>query len=232
MSGPVSRPVSRLAALQPEAQRHWRKTDPVMARLSAAHRFPPEPPVSGTSGFAELVRSIIHQQVSMAAARTITDRTVKVLGGQITPRRILNRTPDQLRGAGLSTSKVAYILDLADKTARGDVEFGRFPTMSDEAILDELVAVKGIGTWTAKMFLIFHLERPDVCAPEDLGLRASVSGVYGVDMEEAGKFMLEHQAAWSPYNSVAARVLWQAHRVATGRDKTLAAKPSNGAKPS
>lgn len=208
-----------LADLQPAAQRHWRKTDPVMARLSKAHPIPTEAAVPGHDGFAALVRSIIHQQVSMAAARTITDRTVKLLGGRVTPRRILNRTPDELRSAGLSRSKAAYLLDLADRTERGDVEFARFPAMDDEAIVAELVAVKGIGVWTAKMFLIFHLERPDVSAPEDLGLRASTAGVYGVEMADAAAFMDSRRGAWSPYNSVAARVLWQAHPVVTARAK-------------
>ena len=165
-----------------------------------------------SDGFSTLVLSIVHQQVSMAAARTIQGRLIKLLGGKITPRRILNRSPDQLRAAGLSRAKAAYVLDLADKTARHDVEFDRFPTMTDEAILAELTAVKGIGTWTAKMFLMFHLHRPDVLPHEDLGLRLAVSEVYAIPMAKAAAFMQERQAAWSPYCSVASRVLWQSRR--------------------
>src|SRR5688500_12682816 len=142
-----------LPLLQPEAERHWAKTDKVLHRLSRETPLPPDPPIVGSDGFSTLVISIIHQQVSMAAARTIQARVVKLLGGKITPRRILNRSPEELRTAGLSTMKAAFLLDLADKTQRGEVEFERFEQMADEEILAELTRVKGVGTWTAKMFL-------------------------------------------------------------------------------
>lgn len=198
-----------LHTLQPAAQRHWAKTDKVMHRLSKAHPLPSTQQIPGDDGFAALVTSITHQQVSMAAGRTIHARLVKLLGGKVTPRRVLNRTDQQLRSAGLSRAKAAYVLDLADKTLRGEVEFGRFPDMTDEAIIEELTAVKGIGTWTAKMFLLFHLHRPDVFAPEDLGLRMGVAHAYGIDPDEAADHMAKMRTRWSPYNSVAARVLWQ-----------------------
>jgi DNA-3-methyladenine glycosylase II len=201
-----------LHLLQPTAERHWSKTDKVMHRLSRANPLPEQPPIDGDDGFAALVHSIIHQQVSLAAGRTISANTVKLLGGKVTPRRVLNRAPEQLRGAGLSRAKAAYILDLADKTLRGDVEFARFPEMGDSAIVEELVQVNGIGVWTAKMFLMFHLQRPDVLAPEDLGLRIAVANAYGIDPDEAADFMAERHPQWSPYCSVAARVLWQSRR--------------------
>jgi DNA-3-methyladenine glycosylase II len=206
--------VRPLHQLQPEAERHWAKTDRTMARLSKHTPLPAEPHSRTGDGFSTLVLSIVHQQVSMAAARTIQARLVKLLGGRITPRRILNRSPDQLRAAGLSRAKATYILDLADKTARGDVGFGRFQEMDDEAILAELTAVKGIGAWTAKMFLMFHLHRPDVLAQEDLGLRLAVSEVYRVAPQEAADEMLARRERWSPYCSVAARVLWASRRKA------------------
>lgn len=195
--------------LQPKATKHWAKTDPVLARLSRANPLPAEPGYGNVDGFAALVESIVHQQVSLAAGRTIHGRLKTVLGGKVTPRRVLNRSEEELRGAGLSRGKTAYILDLADKTLRGDVEFARFPTMPDEDVIAELVAVKGIGVWTAKMFLMFHLHRPDVFAPEDLGLRIGVSQVYGVPETKAAEFMATKREAWAPYNTVAARVLWQ-----------------------
>ncbi len=202
-------------ALQKKAEARWKASDPVMWKLSRAHPLEGEPPIQSPDGFATLVQSITHQQVSMAAARTIHGRLVKVLGGKVTPRRVLNRTPEQLRSAGLSRGKTEYVLDLADKTLRKEVEFHRFPAMADEAILEELTAVKGIGTWTAKMFLLFHLHRPDVFAPEDLGLRMGVARAYGVPEPKAKAVMESHRAYWSPYNSVAARVLWTSLRVAT-----------------
>lgn len=198
-----------LQLLQPAAEARWRRSDPVLHGLSCAHPLPADPPILGRDGFSTLVISITHQQVSMAAARTIQGRVVKLLGGTITPRRVLNRSPEALRGAGLSRAKAAYVLDLADKTLRGDVEFERFPSMPDEEILQELTAVKGIGDWTAKMFLMFHLHRPDVWCPEDLGLRMAVARVYKVPEPKAAKVMERQREAWSPYNSVAARVLWQ-----------------------
>ncbi len=201
-------------ALQPEAERHWAKTDKLLHKVSKANPLDPDPPIAEADGFATLVTSIVHQQVSMAAARTIQGRLVKTLGGKITPRRVLNRSLYDLRSAGLSRGKAAYVLDLADKTLRGDIEFDRFPAMPDEAILDELTAVKGIGTWTAKMFLLFHLHRPDVVPHEDLGLRLAVADVYAVPMDQTARFMQERSPAWSPYASVASRVLWQSRRAA------------------
>lgn len=204
-----------LRHLQPAAERHWSKTDKVMAKLSRRNPIPGQAPIAGTDGFAALVQSITHQQVSLAAGQTIHGRVVKVLGGKVTPRRVLARTPEQLRAAGLSRGKSAYILDLADKAMRGEVEFAKFRTMPDQAIITELTAVKGIGIWTAKMFLIFHLERPDVLAPEDLGLRIAVTQTYGVAPDEAAAFMESRREAWSPYCSVAACVLWQSRRAVT-----------------
>lgn len=208
-----------LHRLQPAATRHWERTDRTMARLSKAHPLPEEPHTlsAAKDGFTTLVQSIVHQQVSLAAARTIEGRLVKLLGGKVTPRRVLNRTPEQLRSAGLSRSKVAYILDLADKTARGDVEFARFPDLPDEAILAELTAVKGIGVWTAQMFLIFHLHRPDVLPTGDLGLRLAVAEAYGVPVEEAAAEMAARRERWSPYCSVASRVLWLSRRAAMAK---------------
>lgn len=198
--------------LQPAANRHWAKTDPRLATLSKAHRLPAEPHDLSRDGFSTLVLSIVHQQVSMAAARTIQGRLIKLLGGRITPRRILNRSPEQLRAAGLSRAKAAYLLDLADKTARREVEFAQFAERTDEAILEELTAVKGIGVWTAQMFLMFHLHRPDVLPTGDLGLRLAVAEAYGVPVAEAAREMEARRAAWSPYCSVASRVLWESRR--------------------
>ncbi len=208
-------PSRPLHQYQPEAEAHWAKTDKVLARLSKKNPLPTEPHDLSRDGFSTLVLSIVHQQVSMAAARTIQGRLIKLLGGKITPRRLLNRSPDQLRSAGLSRAKAAYVLDLADKTARGDVEFDRFPGMTDEAILAELTAVKGIGVWTAQMFLMFHLHRPDVLATGDLGLRLAVADAYQVPENEAAQEMLARRERWSPYCSVAARVLWNSRRVAS-----------------
>jgi DNA-3-methyladenine glycosylase II len=219
MGLPLSSAQVSLADLQPEAEARWAKSDKVMHKLSRRNVLDPDPPIDEPDGFATLVTSITHQQVSMAAARTIHGRLVKVLGGKITPRRVLARTPEQLRAAGLSRGKAAYILDLADKTQRKEVEFARFPAMDDEGILAELTAVKGIGVWTAQMFLMFHLHRPNVLPTGDLGLRLAVSDAYGVPPEMAAQVMLEHRERWSPYCSVASRVLWQSRRAVLEKAK-------------
>ena len=217
-------PPALLHTLQPAAEERWAKSDKVLHRLSKKTPLNPDPPIAKDDGFATLVTSIVHQQVSMAAARTIHGRLVTTLGGKVTPRRVLARTPEQLREAGLSRSKAAFILDLADKTQRKEVEFERFPAMTDEAILAELTAVKGIGLWTAKMFLIFHLHRPDVLPVEDLGLKLAVSETYGVPPEMAAQVMAEHRELWSPYCSVASRVLWQSRRATLPPSKPKKAK--------
>lgn len=201
-----------LAALQPTAERHWKAADPVMHRLSKANPLPKEQAIPGEDPFTALVTSITHQQVSLAAGRTIAANLTKLLGGKVTPRRVLNRDLLELRQAGLSRAKAAYILDLAQRTQDREVDFAAFPAMPDDAVVEALVAVKGIGTWTAKMFLIFHLQRPDVLAPEDLGLRLAVADAYGVEPEDAAAFMREQGEAWSPFSSVAARVLWLSRR--------------------
>jgi len=208
-----------LQELQPDAEARWAKSDKAMWRLSRAHPLPQEPHSlsEAKDGFTTLVKSIVHQQVSIAAARTIEGRLVKLLGGKVTPRRLVNRSPEQLRAAGLSRSKATYILDLADKTLRGDVEFRRFDAMDDEAILAELTAVKGIGVWTAQMFLMFHLQRPDVLPTGDLGLRLAVADVYRVPVHEAADEMEARRERWSPYCSVASRVLWQSRRDAAAK---------------
>lgn len=206
-------PTVPLHTLQPAAEKAWKRTDAAMARLSRGHPLPPERviPAAGDP-FAALVRSITHQQVSLAAGESIHAKLKRTLGGKVTPRRVLARSPEDLRAAGLSRSKASYIQDLAARTVAGEVEFGRFPAMADEAIVEELVAVKGIGVWTAKMFLIFHLERPDVSAPEDLGLQVAASRFYGVEPAKAKAFLAGRADAWRPYNSVANLVLWHARR--------------------
>lgn len=201
-----------LHLLQADAEAAWGKSDPVLAKLSRDNPLPAERVVPAGDPFAALVTSITHQQVSLAAGQTIHGRLVRALGGKVTPRRILARTPEQLRAAGLSRGKTAYIQDLAAKTLAGEVEFERFPAMDDAAIMGELTAVKGIGDWTAKMFLIFHLQRADVSAAEDLGLQIAATRFYGVPPKQAKAFLVERAPAWAPFNSVANLVLWHARR--------------------
>lgn len=193
--------------LLPKARRKWARSDPTLHAIVKEHP-PTGRSVEKAPPFAALVGSITHQQVSLAAGRTIYRRVEEAAGGAVSPEAILRMGPDGLRAAGLSRPKVAYVLDLAERAARGDVDFARLSLAPDEEVVETLTQVKGIGVWTAKMFLIFHLDRPDVVAHEDLGLQLAVARAYRVPRERAARKMQALAPLWSPYNSVAALTLW------------------------
>ncbi len=215
-----------LLALLPKARRRWAQTDPVLARLSREHAPTARPIADPSDGFDALVGSLVHQQVSLAAGRAIYSRLTAALGGAVTPEAVLRVGPDGMRAAGLSRPKATYVADLAAWTAAGAIAFDRFPSMPDDDVVTALTAVKGIGDWTAKMFLIFHLSRPDVLAPEDLGLRIAVSHFYRVSPERAAALMEKKRPAWSPYASVASLVLWNARRAVGAAGRKRAPAPS------
>jgi len=199
--------VKALAPGLAKAVEHWKLHDPVMARL--AHEVPRFPDISRRhSGFDSLVTSLIHQQVSIAAAASILRKFRSACGGRITPERVLALSDQEIRAAGISRQKVEYIRDLARKTATREIDFRLFPSMTDEAIIEELTKVRGIGVWTAKMFLLFHLARPDVVSPEDLGIRIAVSNAYKVPASRVVSFIVKQSGRWSPYGSLASLTLW------------------------
>ena len=210
--------VDPLLAALPKARRKWAKSDPILHKLSKAHP-PTSRSVEKAPPFAALVGSITHQQVSLAAGRTIYARVEIASGGAVTPKAILAAGPEKLRAAGLSRPKVAYVTDLAQKATSGEVEFERFPEMEDADIIEELVAVKGIGVWTAKMFLIFHLDRPDVNPHEDLGVQIAVAQAYKVPRARAAKKIAAMAPFWAPYNSVAALSLWHWRHVMSDMER-------------
>lgn len=201
---------SRRAIVVDDALQRWRHSDPVLADLARRHR-PQELVLGGRAGFATMAQSIVHQQVSLAAGRTIWGRVEEATGG--TPQGFVGAGEQVLRAAGLSRQKVGYCLDLAARTLDGSLDWDALPALADEDVAARLTAVRGIGTWSAKMFLIFHLMRPDVCPWEDLGVRLAVERFYGIPEKEAGQWMRdEARPRWSPHNSLAARVLWEARR--------------------
>jgi DNA-3-methyladenine glycosylase II len=205
-----------LLAAFPRALARWRTSDPVLARIAKA---PPALAYGQGDGFTTMLQSLTHQQISMAAGRAIWGRFVTAVGGTaatdaVRPDAVLALGEDGLRAAGLSRAKAGYFLDLADKTLRGDVEWARFPAMDDASVLAELTAVKGIGPWTAKMYLMFQLHRPDVNCPEDVGLQEAVTLCYGVERKAAAAFIRAQAPAWSPHNTLAARTLWHVRREA------------------
>lgn len=189
---------------------HWSRADPVLARLARTHapRTLPRPP---EAGFASLVTSLLHQQVSVAAGRSIERKLRRACEGRVTAARIRGLSPTALRACGVSRQKQGYLRDLAAKTLDGSIDFRRLSRHRDEDVVSTLTQVKGIGPWTAKMFLLFHLRRPDVVAHEDLGLQVSVQSVYGIPRSRAARFLERKAPVWSPYGSLASLTLW-AHK--------------------
>ena len=161
--------------------------------------------------FSTLVRSIVYQQLSGRVARVIYDRLLDAAanGSELTPEAILKLRPAKLRAIGLSKQKSAYILDLARRTHQGSVIFETIHQLSDEAVIEHLTAVKGIGVWTAHMFLIFALRRPDVLPTGDLGVRSAIRKAYELAELPKPAEIEELARAWRPYCSIAAWYLWR-----------------------
>jgi DNA-3-methyladenine glycosylase II len=197
------------------ARRHLARRDPVMKRLMAAVgpcTLRPNP-----DGFALLVRSIISQQISTRAAETIGARLRAAVGPTgLTPPAILSLTDEAMRGAGLSAGKTRALRDLAEKVHTGQVPLDRLPAMEDEEVIAALVPVRGIGRWTAQMFLIFSLGRLDVLPVDDLGLKAGVKASYGLEALPGRHELHEIATPWRPYASIATWYIWRSKDAPTG----------------
>jgi DNA-3-methyladenine glycosylase II len=191
-----------------KARRHLGRRDPVLKQLighvgPCTLRFEPD-------GFAALARSIISQQISTKAAAAIHARLLAVLSRRgLRPATLLALTDDEIRAAGLSASKARSLRDLAGKVHSGEVPLQRLLKMTDEEVIECLLPVRGIGRWTAQMFLIFSLGRPDVLPVDDFGLRAGVQQVYGLDAPPDRAALTELAEPWRPYRSVATWYVWR-----------------------
>lgn len=194
----------------PVAIAHWSTTDPILAEL--AESTPVEPRVEDEPDpFRALVRAIVHQQVSLAAGRTIYDRVAAATGP--TPEDILAAGEVRLRECGLSRAKATYCLDLAARVDDG-LDLAALHALDDEAVIAELTQIKGIGVWSAKMHLIFHMDRPDVLPWEDLGVRQAAERFHRLSPSESTSWLKqEARELWSPHCTLAARVLWAARRM-------------------
>lgn len=157
--------------------------------------------------FLILTTSIIYQQLSIKAASAILERFKKGLDGEVTPEKILKTKPQKLRQWGLSKQKITYLKDLARKTKKGEIELEKMGRLSDEKIVEELVAVKGIGPWTAEMFLMFSLGRPDIFPIDDLGIKNGMKQLLKKEMKPAE--MVKFSERWRPYRSIAAWYVWK-----------------------
>jgi DNA-3-methyladenine glycosylase II len=182
------------------------KKDRVMKRLIP--QFGEVSLQSRGDAFVTLARSIVGQQVSVKAAQTVWDRFA-LLPRKITPVNVLKLKVDDMRAAGLSARKVEYIVDLALHFDSGALNVKKWTEMTDEAIIDELVSIRGIGRWTAEMFLMFHLMRPNVLPLDDVGLINGISRNYFSGEAVSRNEAREVAAPWAPYCSVATWYIWR-----------------------
>ncbi len=189
-----------------EACKHLMKKDRVMKRLIP--QFGDAALSSRGDPFTTLARSIVGQQISVKAAQTVWDKFA-MLPPAMMPGNVLKLKVDDIRAAGLSARKVEYLVDLALHFDSGALSAGQWEAMDDEAIIAELVAIRGIGRWTAEMFLIFHLMRPNVLPLDDVGLISGISKGYFSGEPVSRSEAREVAAAWAPYCSVATWYLWR-----------------------
>lgn len=193
-----------------EACRHLVKRDRVMRKLIP--KFGEARLKSRGDAFTTLARSIIGQQISVKAAQAVWERFAAITGGidlHLQPQAVLALATEQMRGAGLSARKCEYLHDLSRHFNDGSVHVQQWAGMDDEAIITELVAVRGIGRWTAEMFLIFHLMRPNVLPLDDLGLLKGISLGYFSGEPVSRAEAREVGEAWAPFRSVATWYIWR-----------------------
>jgi len=189
-----------------EACEHLSKRDRVMKRLIP--QFGDACLQSRGDAFTTLARSIVGQQISVKAAQSVWDRFAK-LPRKMTPAHVLKLKIDDMRAAGLSARKIEYLVDLALHFDTGKVYVNAWDEMDDEAIISELVMIRGIGRWTAEMFLIFHLMRPNVLPLDDIGLLNGISKSYFFGDPVSRSDAREVATAWAPYCSVATWYIWR-----------------------
>jgi DNA-3-methyladenine glycosylase II len=196
----------------PKAVRTLREADPVMARLVDEHGALVRRDLKRErpgDAYGALLRSIVGQQLSTKAARTIYGRLTDIFGGHApTPKQLLAADPAAIRAAGLSGPKIAYLRDLAQHVEEGTLELERLPDLPDEEVAEQLTAIKGLGQWTADMFLMFHLGRPDVLPVGDQGIRRAAQVEYGLRKLPEPKRLEKLARPWRPYRTLACLYLW------------------------
>lgn len=200
-----------MAALKPVTR--LRRSDPVLAAV--IERIP-EKHLDNTDAqrpddlYGSLLRTITGQQLSVKAAATIYRRVLDFFGGEVpTPQQILDADPEALKAAGgLSRAKTGYLRSLAEHVLKGELELEKLHSLSDDDVIAELVAVKGLGVWSAHMFLMFHLSREDVLPTGDLGIRKAVMIEYGLDELPSPAELVEIAEPWRPHRTLACLYLW------------------------
>ena len=188
------------------------RADPVMERLVKEHGALVRKDLKRErrgDAYGALLRSIVGQQLSTKAAATIYGRMLDLFGGHApTPKQLLAADPDKIRAAGLSRPKINYLRDLAVHVEKGELELEHLDELPDEQVIEQLVAVKGIGEWSAHMFLMFHIGRPDVLPVGDQGIRRAVQVQYGLRKLPDPKRLEKIARPWRPYRTLACLYLW------------------------
>jgi 3-methyladenine DNA glycosylase/8-oxoguanine DNA glycosylase len=191
-----------------KARRLLARRDPVLRELMREHGPCGLADAQHTDPFRALVSAIISQQLSTKAAATIKARLDALLAPRLTASRIAAVSDDALRGVGLSRQKIAYLRDLCNRVTSGDLALDRLDDMGDDEVVVALTSVKGIGRWTAEMFLMFRLHRPDVLPVGDLGIVKAVQRAYGLRKVPTPERLTKLGEQWRPYRSVACWYLW------------------------
>jgi DNA-3-methyladenine glycosylase II len=199
------------------ARRALAKNDPTMAalierigKIDIEERLRRRNEERPADAYGALLRSIVGQQVSTKAARAIYNRVLGLFAGKTpSPQQLLAVSEAELRGAGLSGRKVEYIRDLAQHVLDGELELDRLGELDDEQVIEEIVAIRGLGRWTAEMFLLFHLERPDVLSGGDLGIRKAIQIEYGMEEMPTPQETVAFGERFSPHRSLASIYLWE-----------------------
>ncbi len=200
-----------------KARKALASSDPTMAaliervgKIDLATRLERRQEERPPDAYGALLRAIVGQQLSTKAARTIYLRVLELFGGTTpSPEQLLEASEEDLRACGLSGRKTEYVRDLAAHVISGELELDRLEELGDEEVIEEIVAVRGLGRWTAEMFLLFHLQRPDVLSGGDLGIRKAVQVEYGLAEMPPPKRVLEIGEPWRPHRSLASLYLWE-----------------------
>lgn len=194
--------------VEKKAREYLLEKDPVLAEV--IKKSPPLEWKIGGNYFVSLSGSIISQQLSMKAADTIYTRFQKLFKNErINPEDVLLLSDETIRNCGISYSKITYIKDLARKTLESGIIFEQFDQMTEQEIIDELVKVKGVGVWTAQMFIMFTMGREDIFSYGDLGLRRAIEKLYKLKKEPTQKQAEKIASKWKPYRTIACRYLWK-----------------------
>jgi len=200
---------SRLRFSAAAAYRHLRAADPVVGMLIEA--YGPYRPRPAMDHYESLLRTILYQQLNGTAATTIRDRWMGLYGGRYpTPTELLATTDEAFRSTGVSRQKAGYMRDVAERVLAGSLAFDALEAMPDEEVVEAITAVRGLGEWSAHMFLMFQLGRPDVLPVGDYGVRNGMRIAYHLDEMPTPSRVKEIGAPWAPYRSVASWYMWRA----------------------